>query len=86
LYAQPKSFQYGRRDDDFAPLGELRIEGKYRISKAVALNVGYTGMFIDGIRRASTHIDYTLPNMGFVVGDTESALINGVNFGLEVNH
>jgi hypothetical protein len=86
LYLQPKSFQYGRQDNDFAPLAELRLEGKYRISKSVAINAGYSAIFIDGLRRASTHIDYTLPNMGFVVGDTEHAFINGLNAGIEINH
>lgn len=86
LYLQPKSFQYGRRDDDFAPLGELRMEAKYAVSKAVSANIGYSAMFVGGLRRSSTHIDYTLPNMGFIVGDTESAFINGINLGFEVNH
>jgi len=39
----------------FAPLGEWRLRGRYRVSKAVSLNVGYTGMWLGGITRASTN-------------------------------
>lgn len=39
----------------FAPLGEWRLRGRYRVSKAVSLNLGYTGMWLGGITRASTN-------------------------------
>ena len=39
----------------FAPLGEWRLRGRYRVSKAISLNLGYTGMWLGGITRASTN-------------------------------
>jgi len=42
----------------FAPLGEWRLRGRYRVSKAVSLNVGYTGMWLGGITRASTNTEF----------------------------
>jgi hypothetical protein len=42
----------------FAPLGEWRLKGRYRVSKAVSLNVGYTGMWLGGITRASTNTEF----------------------------
>ena len=39
----------------FAPLGEWRLRGKYKVSQAISLNVGYTGMWLGGITRASTN-------------------------------
>ena len=42
----------------FAPLGEWRLRGRYRVSKAVSLNLGYTGMWLGGITRASTNTEF----------------------------
>jgi hypothetical protein len=42
----------------FAPLGEWRLRGRYRVSKAVSLNLGYTGMWLGSITRASTNTAY----------------------------
>jgi hypothetical protein len=42
----------------FAPLGEWRLKGRYRVSKAVSLNLGYTGMWLGGITRASTNTEF----------------------------
>jgi hypothetical protein len=39
----------------FSPLGEWRLKGRYKVSKAISLNVGYTGMWLGGITRASTN-------------------------------
>lgn len=42
----------------FAPLGEWRLRGRYRVSKAISLNVGYTGMWLGSITRASTNTSF----------------------------
>ena len=42
----------------FAPLGEWRLRGRYKVSKAISLNVGYTGMWLGGITRASTNTEF----------------------------
>jgi hypothetical protein len=42
----------------FAPLGEWRLRSRYRVSKAVSLNLGYTGMWLGGITRASTNTEF----------------------------
>jgi len=42
----------------FAPLGEWRLKGRYKVSKAISLNVGYTGMWLGGITRASTNTEF----------------------------
>jgi len=39
----------------FSPIGEWRFGGRYRISKAISLNFGYTGMWMSQIARASTN-------------------------------
>ena len=42
----------------FSPLGEWRLRGRYRVSQAISLNVGYTGMWLAGITRASTNTEF----------------------------
>jgi hypothetical protein len=43
----------------FAPLGEWRLKGRYKVSKAISLSVGYTGMWLGGITRASTNTEFS---------------------------
>ena len=88
LFMRAKSFSYGKNDDDFSPVGELRMNLKYRLTDNVSFNVGWTGTFVDNIKRASTHVDYALYDdngkvMGFKDGDTEEIFANAVNIGVE---
>ncbi len=39
----------------FSPIGEWRFGGRFRISKSVSFNFGYTGMWLSQIARASTN-------------------------------
>jgi hypothetical protein len=86
LYLRAHSFKYGRRDDDFSPIAEMRMEVAYHVTRSVALKAGWTGMYVGNIYRASTHIRYHIPNMGFLLRDPEHVLINGVNGGIEFNY
>ena len=78
----------GDRDDDFSPVIELRLEARYKITRALAFKVGYTGKFIDNIQRASRALGYTAPNFSFTSADqTKSDIfINGVNGGFELRY
>ena len=42
----------------FSPIGEWRFGGRYRISKAISLNFGYTGMWLSQIARASSNTKF----------------------------
>jgi len=42
----------------FSPLGEWRFRARYRVSEAISLNLGYTGMWLGGITRASTNTEF----------------------------
>lgn len=83
---QPTYFHYGRRDDEFAPVGEFRAEASYQLTSALELKLGYNFMFIDGISRSAQLVDYVLPDMGLKRGGDQEIFINGVNVGLEINH
>jgi hypothetical protein len=84
-YMGPTVSSHGQQDNDFSPTAEMRVNGSYQISRAIALNLGYTATFVDNIRRAAQQVKYELPNMGFREGaGTQEIFINGVNFGFDV--
>lgn len=82
----PYVFTDSRQDTTFAPIGELRVETQFRLTRAVSLRMGYNGIVADGMGRASRRVDYTLPKIG-VREDrkNEAFIVNGFNFGFEVN-
>ena len=49
---------------EFTPLVELRLEGRYQITRAISFHAGWTGFWMDNIARANSVIDYTVPAMG----------------------
>ncbi len=71
----------------FSPLGELRVDVAYNVTRAVGLKVGYTGMVVGNVSRASTSIDYNDPNLIGIRDNNfnEIFFVNGINFGFEIN-
>ena len=43
----------------FSPIGEWRFGGQFKVSQAINLRAGYTGMWLGSIARASTNTGYT---------------------------
>jgi hypothetical protein len=71
----------------FSPLVELRAEARYELFQAVSLHAGWSGIWVDGIARASQSIYYSLPSMGIITSNNNtSVFINGVTFGVDVNY
>ncbi len=85
LFAQPTFFDYGRQENFFSPVAEMRAEVNYQLTSAFALKLGYTAIFADNITRASQVVNYRLPDMGFREGEfgKQNILINGLNVGVE---
>lgn len=75
----------GRTEDDFSPIAELRLQARYKLSKAVAFTAGYTGKFIDNIRRGGLSQGYTLPELTLLDGKSD-ILINGLDMGFELRY
>jgi hypothetical protein len=70
----------------FAPVGEIRLQTVYQVTRAVGLKIGYTFLGVNGVNRASNHIDYTATTFGLLnPGGRDSLFVNGLNFGVEVN-
>jgi len=70
-----------------SPVGEIRANVSYQVTSNFALKVGYTGIYVGDISRASNRIDYSGPNLvSLLTGSTHQIFFaNGVNFGVEFN-
>lgn len=86
LYGRPTAFSHGLREQEFAPVGELRVAASYHITSGFALNLGYTGTVVGGIKRAASSVKYALPEMGYEDNGTQELLINGFDLGVEFVH
>lgn len=84
LFLNPTSSANGRRDDAFSPLAEIRAEASYMITNALSFRLGYTGMFVNNIRRASSQISWNAPDFGIRDGGLQDIYINGANLGFDV--
>ena len=84
LYFPPTFSNHGRRDEDFSPTVEMRVQASYQFTNSISAKLGYNALFVDNIRRAAQQVDYTLPSMGFIDGGTQEIFINGVTFGFDV--
>jgi hypothetical protein len=71
----------------FSPVGEIRVNFAYNVTRSVNLKVGYTGMVGGGVSRASNRVDYSSGNLIGILKDNynEIFFVNGVNFGVEIN-
>ncbi|MBC7337975.1 MAG: hypothetical protein H5U01_17120 [Clostridia bacterium] len=64
----------------------MRATIKYQVTSKINLSVGWTGLWMDGIARASNMILYRVPDMGITMEhNTQDLFINGVTAGVEFN-
>jgi hypothetical protein len=71
----------------FSPTGELRAQVTCQVSSNVGLKVGYTGLIVGDISRASNRVDYSGPNLISILPTNIHQIFfsNGLNFGVEIN-
>ncbi len=80
------SFNHTSHEATFTPIVELGIEYSYQVTSAIALSAGWRAMYLDGIARASSMVDYTFPEMGILEHkNKEDVFLNGFTIGVEVN-
>ncbi len=90
LYLYHTGFSHWRHNAEWAPTIELRVEAKWQWTKLVTFKAGWTGLYMDGIARASEMILYEFDANGQVMGITDDnnrrgVFINGLTLGVEVN-
>ena len=86
LYARPTAFRHGLREQEIAPVGELRVSASYHFTRSFALNFGYTGSVMSNVRRAAQSVKYSLPDMGYVDAGGQTMLSNGFDLGISFTH
>jgi hypothetical protein len=85
LFLNPTTFTHGIQDNEFSPVGELRVETNFQLTHSVALKVGWTGTYVGNIARAASSVVYNLPDMGLLANDNQEMFTNGINFGVVIN-
>jgi hypothetical protein len=87
---EPASASNNANLNEFSPLVELRLEGRYQITSMISFHAGWTGFWMDNIARANGVIDYNIQNpvMGFDFSsgnNKQNVLVNGVTIGFDIN-
>ncbi len=85
----PLQSNSNQRTDEaqFSAVSELRIQASYIITRKVNLKIGYNFMYVGGLARPTSMVDYTFPQMGIREHDNnQSMFAHGLNFGVEINH
>jgi len=73
----------------FSPVVELRLEGKYQLTRNVGFRAGWNGMYIGEIARPSRMVNYELGQTS-VLGilrymNRDLAFLHGLGIGIEIN-
>lgn len=76
--------------DAWSPIGELRIDLDYQLTRAVTFRVGWSGIWLGGIARPSNMMDYALHSDGSIMGildenNRQDVFLNGLTVGVAVN-
>jgi hypothetical protein len=90
LLRDPIDFDHKAHFQEWSPGGELRAELIFEVTRAISVKVGWTGMWLGGIARASAMPDYIISNqstMGIRGGkaNQQYLFVNGLNVGLTIN-
>jgi hypothetical protein len=67
------------------PAVEARFDFRYQMTRSISARVGWTGMWIDGIARASHIINYEIPIPGIRLEKREGLFIHGITAGIDIN-
>lgn len=84
----PTTFNHTRHFREWSPAAELRVDLRYQLTRAVSARVGWTGMWIDGIARASNLIDYSIGQdsaMGITGNNNQDLFMHALSVGIELN-
>jgi hypothetical protein len=71
---------------EFSPVGELRLNLHYQLTRAIAVRAGWTATYIDGLSRPSNMVRYIIPNPTIIKSNNyDDVFMQGINVGLEIN-
>jgi len=82
-------FEHVDHEEEFSPVVELRAELRYQLTRAVSFRAGWTGIWMDGVARASNLVDYSLYEQGVMgilaANNDQDVFIHGLTIGVDVN-
>jgi hypothetical protein len=85
----PTTFTHKLNQNEWSPGVEMRLDFEWQWTKNIAIGAGWTGLWMDGIARASNLINYefgTASTMGILAEhNRQDVFINGANFRISVN-
>lgn len=82
----PTAATHSAYANEWSPAIELRMEGRYQITRSVSFHAGWSGMWINGVARATSVTDYTVPSLGLnLANNREDVFLNGLTIGFDVN-
>jgi hypothetical protein len=84
----PSAFDHSRNFHEWSPAAELRLDLRYQLTRSISAAVGWTGLWIDGIARSPSMIDYSLGQdnvMGITDENHEDVFTHGLSFRVELN-
>jgi hypothetical protein len=85
-FVAPRGFNHSLHETEFAPIVELRLQTAYQLTRAISARVGYNAIYMDGIARASSMVDYNIDDMGILEeNNSQDVIMHGLTFGIEVN-
>ncbi len=82
-------FDYVSYLHQWSPAIEIRAEARYQLTRSVSVRAGWTGIWMEGIARASGLVDYSLRQdsvMGLLVDNNrQNVFVHGLTLGIDVN-
>lgn len=86
LVMGPSVVNHGDANWEWSPVVELRLEGRYQITRAMSFHAGWTGFWLDSLARGDAVIDYTVPNLGIdLARNRQNLIVNGLTLGVDFN-
>lgn len=84
-----RTYTHGFDASIFSPVGELRVNLGYNLTKAITLRAGWTGIILGDIARAQSMVNYSMPGLGITGANganKQDVFVQGYNLGVEVNY
>ncbi len=89
LLREPYDFDHKANIPTWSPGAELSLDLMVQLTSAVSVEVGWNGLWLGGIARASAMPDYTISNssiMGIRRGaNRQTVFLHGLNVGVTIN-
>lgn len=82
----PTNATHSAYANEWSPMIELRMQAAFQVTRSISFQAGWSGMWVGGVARATSVVDYSLPALGLNLADNrEDVILNGLTLGFTVN-